>query len=98
MTAASAVGRRQPPLADRIATRALALSVDPPISFDSATDALLRLWRGNRELLERALRRLRLRSADCPSPLTALATTLLQVTLDQLEDGVATASPQRRTS
>ena len=68
------------------------LSVDPAISLDAATDALTRLERGSRELLEPALRRVRLRGADRLSPITAVAITLLQVTLDHLDGGVATAS------
>jgi hypothetical protein len=93
MTVVSELGRGQPSLPDRLVARALALSVDPATSLDSTTTALISLARGNRELLERALRRVRARGVDRPSRLTARAADLLQVALEQLASNVAPTSP-----
>jgi hypothetical protein len=93
MTVVSELGRGQPSLPDRLVARALALSVDPATSSDSTTAALISLARGNRELLERALRRVRARGVDRPSRLTARAADLLQVALEQLASNVAPTSP-----
>ena len=97
MTAVSEVGRGQPSLADRVVARALALSVDPAASSDATAEILISLARGNRELLERALRRVRARGVDRPSRLTAPAVELLQVALERLSDTVVGVTPERRT-
>src|SRR4051812_40542961 len=88
MSAVFELGRGQPSLADRLVARALALSVDPATPSDSAADALITLARGNRELLERAQRRVRARGVDRPSRLTAPAAELLQIALEHLIDNV----------
>ena len=84
MTALDHVGRVRPSLADRLAARALALALDPATSTQRAADALTSLARGNPVALERALRRVRARGADRPSPLIAGAADALRLALDRL--------------
>jgi hypothetical protein len=98
MTTVSELGRGQPSLADRLVSLALALSMDPATTLDSATEALVRLSRGSCDHLERALRRARARGVDRPTQITARAIELLRVALEHLVNTVAPTSPEGRAS
>ena len=71
-------GRGRPSLAQRLAARAMALAVDTETPADTAADALLRLARGQRQPLERALLHMAPQAEQRPSPLATTAPTTLR--------------------
>ena len=80
------LGRRQAPVSDRLAARALALAVEPGTSIHTAADSLVDLARGDADLLQRALSRLASRPAGRPSHLASSAAHFLRAAIELVAD------------
>jgi len=76
--------RVRPTLDERVAARALGMALEPAAPPNLVADTLIRVARGDRGAVERALWRVRARVADHPSAIAVQAADILRVALDRL--------------